>query len=183
MKNLFISLQFSIPVIAFIILFNIPVVVAPEISHASQEESIQSEEEPVKPVSVASPTVKKVSPKKDTKKKIVGVSGNCESWRPLVSKYFPKNQVDNALFVMSKESGCKQTSLSPKNHDGTRDRGLFQVNNVHADKVSGNLDLLFDPETNIRIASGIYLARGNWSAWYAVCTPKKVAKYPKINCR
>jgi len=94
----------------------------------------------------------------------VGQSGNCESYRGLVAKYFPADQVNNALLTMQKESSCRPTAVSP-----TNDHGLMQVNcTYHCAKVGGDVNRLYDPETNIRLASAIYSDRGNWSAWYAV---------------
>jgi soluble lytic murein transglycosylase-like protein len=92
----------------------------------------------------------------------VGQAGNCESYRGLVAKYFPADQVNNALLTMSKESSCNPTAVSP-----TRDHGLMQINEVHLAKVGGNVNALYDPETNIRVASTIFAGRG-WNAWYAV---------------
>ena len=92
----------------------------------------------------------------------VGQAGNCESYRGLVAKYFPADQVNNALLTMSKESSCNPRAVSP-----TRDHGLMQINEVHLAKVGGNVNALYDPETNIRVASSIFAGRG-WNAWYAV---------------
>lgn len=92
----------------------------------------------------------------------VGKPGNCESYRGIVAKYFPADQINNALLTMSKESSCNPTAVSP-----TRDHGLMQINEVHLAKVNGNVNALYDPETNIRIAGQIYSGRG-WTAWYAV---------------
>ncbi len=92
----------------------------------------------------------------------VGAAGNCESYRPIVAKYFPAGQVNNALLTMSKESSCNPLAVSP-----THDHGLMQINEVHLDMVGGNLNALYDPDTNIRVAASIYSGRG-WNAWYAV---------------
>lgn len=90
-------------------------------------------------------------------------SGNCEAYRGLVAKYFPSSQVNNALLTMKRESGCRPNAVS-----ATNDHGLMQINyRWHAGKVGGVKSRLYDPETNIRIAAGIYQGRG-WSAWYAV---------------
>lgn len=87
----------------------------------------------------------------------------CDNYRHIVAKYFPAEQVDNALFVMSKESGC-----DPYAKSATNDHGLFQVHfPAHSAKVNGNLNALYDPETNARVAATIY--SGSWRAWYAVC--------------
>lgn len=100
-----------------------------------------------------------------------GVSGNCESYRPLVEKYFGANTA-SAMITMSHESGCDPKAVSP-----TNDHGLFQLNNQP----------VYDPESNIRIAYAKFVSprRGstpNWSAWYAVCTPNLVPKYAGIWC-
>jgi hypothetical protein len=99
------------------------------------------------------------------------VAGNCESFRPLVQKYFG-NATDAAMIVMSKESSCNPTAVSE-----TNDYGLFQLNGMQ----------IFDPEANIAAAVQKYLSprRGstpNFSAWYAVCTPNLVPKYAGIWC-
>lgn len=100
-----------------------------------------------------------------------GVSGNCESYRPLVQKYFGQYTA-SAMTTMSKESGCNPNAVSP-----TNDHGLFQLNGQP----------IYDPEANIRIAYAKFVSprRGtspNWSAWYAVCTPDLVPKYAGIWC-
>lgn len=100
-----------------------------------------------------------------------GVSGNCESYRPLVQKYFG-TATSGAMIVMSKESGCNPNAVS-----STNDHGLFQLNGIR----------VYDPEENIKIAyyqKFVNARRGanNFSAWYAVCTPGQVAKYAGIWC-
>lgn len=99
------------------------------------------------------------------------VSGNCESFRPLVQKYFG-NATEAAMIVMQKESSCNPTAVSE-----TNDFGLFQLNGMQ----------IFEPEANIAAASLKYTSprRGstpNFSAWYAVCTPNQVPKYAGIWC-
>lgn len=101
----------------------------------------------------------------------VAVGGGCESYRPLVQKYFG-SATPAAMIVMQKESGCNPNAVSP-----TNDHGLFQLNGQP----------VYDPEANIRIAYGKYVSprRGtnpNWSAWYAVCTPDLIPKYSGIWC-
>lgn len=101
----------------------------------------------------------------------VAVSGGCESYRPLVQKYFG-SATPAAMIVMQKESGCNPNAVSP-----TNDHGLFQLNGQP----------VYDPESNIRIAHAKFVSprRGtnpNWSAWYAVCTPNLVPKYDGIWC-
>lgn len=97
-------------------------------------------------------------------RQITPASGNCEQWRELVAKHFPAEQVNNALLVMSKESGCNPSAKS-----STNDHGLMQIHfPAHKAKVNGNVDALYDPETNIIVARQIY-GSGSWKPWYAVC--------------
>lgn len=98
-------------------------------------------------------------------------STECESYRPLVQKYFG-DATDAAMITMIHESSC-----NPYAHSETNDFGLFQLNNQE----------IYDPETNISIAyqKFIHPRRGstpNFSAWYAVCTPNLVPKYDGIWC-
>jgi hypothetical protein len=83
----------------------------------------------------------------------------CEQWRGLVAKYFPDPSV--ALMVMNGESGGNPSAISQ-----TDDHGLFQINRGTWYGYCGDLPFgaIYDPETNIRIASYIYNSR-SWSAW------------------
>lgn len=100
------------------------------------------------------------------------VDGNCESYRPLVQKYFG-DATDGAMIVMLRESSCTSWKISD-----TNDYGLFQLN---------GLDIR-DPEANVKYAyEHKFLTprrgtRPNFSAWYAVCTPDQVPKYAGIWC-
>lgn len=87
----------------------------------------------------------------------VASTGNCEAYRGLVSQYAWNTSI--AMAVMHAESGCNPTATSP-----TCDHGLMQINCVHAAAVGGNLALLNDPATNIRVAFAVYQGAG-WSAW------------------
>lgn len=89
---------------------------------------------------------------------VYGGGGNCESYRGLVSQY--SWNVNIALAVMQAESGCNPTASSP-----TCDHGLMQVNCVHRAAVGGDLSLLNDPATNIRVAYGVYAGAAGWSPW------------------
>lgn len=51
------------------------------------------------------------------------------------------------------------------NRNGTTDRGLMQVNSIHADMVSGDLAALYDPATNIKIAYSLSKAGTDWTPW------------------
>jgi soluble lytic murein transglycosylase-like protein len=113
----------------------------------------------------------KIAAAQVTRPAAVAVGGGCESYRPLVQKYFGA-ATPAAMIVMTKESGCNPNAVSP-----TNDHGLFQLNNQP----------VYDPEANIQIAYAKFVSprRGtnpNWSAWYAVCTPNLVPKYDGIWC-
>lgn len=87
----------------------------------------------------------------------VASSGNCAAYEPLVAQY--GWNVHIAMAIMQAESGCNPTATSP-----TCDHGLMQINCVHAAAVGGNLALLNDPATNVRVAYQVYQGAG-WSAW------------------
>lgn len=130
------------------------------------------------PKTEPTPVVEPVAPTPPTPEPVVVtppapayVAGNCESFRPLVQKYFG-DATNAAMIVMTKESSCNPTAVSE-----TNDYGLFQLNGMQ----------IFDPEANIAAAVQKYLSprRGstpNFSAWYAVCTPNQVPKYAGIWC-
>lgn len=84
----------------------------------------------------------------------------CVHYQNLVAQYGWDTRT--ALAVMQAESGCNPGAISH-----TCDRGLFQVNCVHSAKVNGNLDALFDAETNVRVAYQIYQGCSCWRPWVA----------------
>jgi soluble lytic murein transglycosylase-like protein len=51
------------------------------------------------------------------------------------------------------------------NTNGTVDRGLMQVNSIHADLVGGDLARLYDPATNIKIAYSLSKGGQDWTPW------------------
>lgn len=81
----------------------------------------------------------------------------CEQYRPLIEQYNWDHRI--ALAVMQAESGCNPNATSP-----TADRGLMQINAVHADMVDYDLNRLFDPTTNVQVAYRVYLSQG-WGGW------------------
>ena len=89
-----------------------------------------------------------------------GLGSNVEQWRSLVAAYFPANQVDRALCVMSFESGG-----NPNAQSSSDARGLMQVlAGLWAPHFGIDPAALYDPDTNIRIAAAIYSTQG-WMAW------------------
>jgi soluble lytic murein transglycosylase-like protein len=51
------------------------------------------------------------------------------------------------------------------NQNGTVDRGLMQVNSIHADMVGGDLTSLLDPSINIKVAYALSKHGTDWTAW------------------
>lgn len=116
---------------------------------------------------VEQPTQSKVAePEKAVKlEKTPDITDGVWEWRELVAKYFPADQVHNALRIMSAENGSGNPKvISKPNRNKTRDYGLFQVNTCHKSRVDGDLEKLQDAETNVRIASEIYKEQG-WKPW------------------
>ena len=70
--------------------------------------------------------------------------------------------------IIKCESGGRADATN-YNTDGSTDRGLFQINSVHARKVNGDLDSLYDPKVNIQVAYQIFKA-SSWDPW--VCAGK-----------
>lgn len=83
-----------------------------------------------------------------------------EQWRGLVSAY--GWSIDEALAVMDCESRGQPNATGGANY------GLFQINAVHAARVGGDLQALYDPATNIRVAYEIWSDQG-WAPW--ACKP------------
>ena len=63
-----------------------------------------------------------------------------------------------ALRVARCESTLNPRAYSRGNY------GLMQINAVHSRRVGGNLEALYDPETNLRVAFQIWSEQG-WSPW------------------
>jgi hypothetical protein len=72
--------------------------------------------------------------------------------------------VDVAHAICMAESGGNITAINTANADGSVDRGLMQVNSIHADMVNGDLGSLFNPTVNLKIAYSLYTAHG-FTAW------------------
>lgn len=81
-----------------------------------------------------------------------------EHYASLVAKYFPAKELPTAYRIITCES-----NWNPRAFNGV-DRGIFQINKVHSGRVGGNLDSLFDPETNVRVAHAIW-SEQYWNPW------------------
>jgi hypothetical protein len=84
-----------------------------------------------------------------------------DSWRSLVSKYFPAHEVDNALKIIQCESGGNANAHNFNHRTRDNSHGLFQINNY------GNLaherpsrEWLIIPENNVSYAYKLYLQEG-----------------------
>lgn len=99
---------------------------------------------------IAAKKVKRPAPRKQ-------VANGCERYRSTFEQY--RWNVHTALAICEAESGGNVSALS-----STGDRGLMQINYVHANKVDYDLSRLYNPYTNIRVAYAVYLSQG-WHGW------------------
>ncbi len=90
-----------------------------------------------------------------------GSRPSVESWRPLVAKYFPPSAVDEALYIISRESRGDPNA-------GSGCKGLFQIDASthfhHYPEVDGNT-----AEGNTYIAARLWAKSGNsfHQHWYS----------------
>jgi hypothetical protein len=111
---------------------------------------------------------------------------------PILSQYFPPDQIDMAKRVMTLESGGKPEAMNT-NRNMTQDSGLFQINdsNIKELQLAGMITdkaSLKDPETNIKAAAYLFNKYG-WKPWSASIgnvpnqgggQPQSVAPSPSI---
>jgi hypothetical protein len=103
----------------------------------------------------------------------------------LVRKYFPADQVGNAMAVARCESG-HANRVSKPNGNGSRDFGVFQINDggtiqaalrrlgVRFSDISDARAKALDPAMNVRMARTIWESRG-WQPWVCAAKLKIVA--------
>jgi hypothetical protein len=90
---------------------------------------------------------------------------------------FTGNDLVIAIAVAKAESGWRPSAVSPRNADGTKDCGLWQINSIHKDLLRKNS--CSDPKANARMARQIWKnAHGSWSPWY---TYKNSKHFPFIS--
>ena len=85
------------------------------------------------------------------------ITQGCDSYRSTFDNY--DWNVRTAIAICKAESGGNVYA-----HSSTGDRGLMQINYVHAAKVDYNLQRLYNPYTNISVAYKVYLSQG-WRGW------------------
>lgn len=84
--------------------------------------------------------------------------------RRLIMQTFPE-QPQLAVRIATGESGLNPTICGPHNNDGTKDCGLWQINDVHVPEMERlGLDRL-DPEDATKFARILYDRNGGWSDW------------------
>ena len=77
---------------------------------------------------------------------------------------FTGNDLVIAIAVAKAESGWQPSAISPRNADGTKDCGLWQINSIHRDLLRKSS--CSDPKANARMARQIWQnAHGSWSPW------------------
>jgi hypothetical protein len=109
-----------------------------------------------------------------TESKYIDISEQVEKYRSLVSKYFPSEEVDNALRIIQAESAGKPDACSPWNNNGSRDYGLFQINDKAHPEFFENFKI-YDPEYNTQSAFKIWSKRRNWTEWSTAKIPGVVS--------
>jgi hypothetical protein len=114
-----------------------------------------------------------------------GPSTNTAEVLRLVQKHFPADQVGNAMAVSKCESG-HANRVSKPNGNGSRDFGVFQVNDggtlqaalkkigVSYSGISSAREKALNPAINVRMARAIWDARG-WQPWTCAAKLKIVA--------
>lgn len=114
-----------------------------------------TQEQPVtQPPKVAEPETPKAQARAEVQTQ---VPQGCDAYTSTFSQY--DWNVRTAIAICKAESSGRTDALSP-----TCDRGLMQINCIHADMVNGNLETLFNPTTNIQVANRVYLSQG-WRGW------------------
>lgn len=69
-----------------------------------------------------------------------------------------------AIAVATCESGLKVSAYNPHNYDSSVDRGLFQLNSVHDQRLKAlGLDP-WNPEDNVKFARMLY-EQNKWRDW------------------
>lgn len=84
-----------------------------------------------------------------------------EGWRGLVAAHFPADAVDTMLRIMACESRGDPGARNPSGATG-----LFQIMPFWADHYGVSVQALHDPDTNVRVAKGVWDQQG-YAAWAA----------------
>lgn len=87
----------------------------------------------------------------------------------LIRETFPE-EPDKAVAIARCESGLKPDAYNPTNRNGSVDRGLFQINSIHDERLE---ELGLDPwklEDNVAFARILYDETGGFHHW--VCARK-----------
>lgn len=89
------------------------------------------------------------------------VADPVERWRPLVADHFPTSEVDTAMCIIRHESSGDPRADNPRSTAS----GLFQIlESLWGPHYGVSTAELYDPPTNVRLASDIWENYG-WWAW------------------
>lgn len=88
-------------------------------------------------------------------------SAAVEQWRGIVEKYFKPEDVDKALYVINGESGGDPQASG----DGGSSIGLFQMNTAGGLGTGSSVELLSNPEYNIKLAAQAVYGGSGWKPW------------------
>nr|P50717.1 RecName: Full=Lysozyme; AltName: Full=1,4-beta-N-acetylmuramidase; Flags: Precursor [Hyphantria cunea]AAA84747.1 lysozyme [Hyphantria cunea] len=102
-------------------------------------------------------------------------STRCDLVRELRKQGFPENQMGDWVCLVENESGRKTDKVGPVNKNGSKDYGLFQINdkywcsNTRTPGKDCNVtcaDLLLDDITKASTCAKKIFKRHNFRAWY-----------------
>jgi hypothetical protein len=99
------------------------------------------------------------------------------SVKTYIQTYFPANEVNKAIAIASCESGLNPSEVSAPNANGSRDWGVFELNdggtleNLLAESSFSTTNLVqaLNPQWNVQAAALLFSQRG-WAPW--VCAYK-----------
>ena len=88
----------------------------------------------------------------------------------------PEKDVNTLACIAVKESNLNPKAINHRNRNGTKDYGLFQINDVNKKLCKTNSKKLLDVHNNIKCAVKVYTTQ-NLKAWstYKLCKPMKVS--------
>lgn len=91
---------------------------------------------------------------------------------------FPQKDMDMLTCIAIKESNLNPSAVNKFNRNGTRDHGLFQINDINKKMCGVTSKELLNVHTNVKCAAKVYKVQ-NLKAWstYNICK-KEVKNVP-----
>lgn len=84
----------------------------------------------------------------------------------LTAQGFPQEDIPMLTCIATKESSLNPKAINKTgNRNGTKDHGLFQINDVNLEKCGVTPEQLLNVHTNIKCAKKVYQTQ-NLKAWY-----------------